>query len=173
MGNMAGIYLDPTAMYGLSPSSRLGRITNVDYEYDYNGRTEVTLKFTVNNRNDLTEDKLERINAIICGTNERVVTNRTITQLRTICQQNRQTGSSSFLLKSAIVNPDCYIICRDGNSKSDLRRHFRTIIEEDEIFRNIYESNNSLEPKFKTLEEMEQLRGHLEKPIIFDTSCFF
>ena len=173
MGNMAGIYLDPTAMYGLTSSSRLGHINQVDYEYDHNGRTEVTLKFTVNNRNDLTEDKLERINDIICGTNERVVTNRTITQIRNICMQNRQTGSSSFLLKSVIINPNCYIVGKDTHAIRDLRDRFKTIIEEDDIFSNIYVNNGRMEPNFITLEAMEHLRGHLQKPIIFDTSCFF
>jgi hypothetical protein len=176
---MAGIYLDPTSMYGSPSSNRLNRyVNNINYTYDDNGRTLINLEIRVNVPSEMTEDKLGKICQIMDGHpvdvgHERSDKNYTINQLRNICAQNRNTGSTTFLLKSAIVNPDCYIVVRDVATMTDLRIKYVSLINNDTTFGDIYRANDRREPKFKTLTQMEELRGHLELPVIFDSSCFF
>lgn len=174
----AGLYLDPTALYGLTPRRINQYVNRIDFNYDRDGRTNVTLELTVNDRAEITEDKLEKIGQIINGnynnpTPERNSNNRTIAQLRTISEQNRQTGSTTFLLKSAIFNPDCYFVVKDVNSMISSRNLYHKIIEEDPMFSEIFETNGSREPTFTTLNQMEIIHGHNRLPIVFDTSCFF
>ena len=96
-----------------------------------------------------------------------------IDDLREIVERNRQTGSTEWLLKSAAVNPNCYVVSRDYNNKRELARLYTELIVENEIFRQLHAENNSVFPKFVTMNEMKRMVGHQRLPVIFDSSCFF
>ncbi len=97
----------------------------------------------------------------------------TLYQLRNICLRNRQVGSKTFILKSAIINPDCFIVSLNLALVCDMRDIYHKMINEDPVLNEIYLSNGRREPKFVTLNQMEQMVGYERLPIIFDSSCFF
>jgi len=86
---------------------------------------------------------------------------------------NRNNGSTMWIVKSAIVNPDCVIVAPSTKHMMYLRELYYETINLFEDFRGLYEANGNKEPLFvTTLNWKEKIVGRERQPIIFDNSCF-
>lgn len=86
----------------------------------------------------------------------------------------RNTGSTNWILKSAILNDKVIIVCKNGACREDLRRKFEEIRRE-----FYYQLSSPLPPRNPNwpyiicLSEYDNaIRGN-RVPIVFDNSCFF
>jgi hypothetical protein len=107
------------------------------------------------------------------STNQLSQDNCLINQLREICTTNRGAGISTWIIKSAIVNPHCVIVSKDERCSNDLKDTFFSLINTD-IYRDLYVMNGCQVPIFTTISRLSSVRGTIQTlPIIFDNSCFF
>lgn len=87
----------------------------------------------------------------------------------------RNNGSTSWILKGAIINENVIIVCKDGACKRDLQRKYIQMKRQFYLEMTGSEPSvgSNLYPKFLTLNEYDiGIRGHIV-PIVFDNSCFF
>lgn len=92
----------------------------------------------------------------------------------------RHRGYTTWLLKSAILNPMIFIVCKDGRNKDDLQTKFSEMVFElhkvtmatsGRDIRSLYNEW----PKFITMDRVsDSIRGHDQFiPVIFDNSCYY
>lgn len=88
-----------------------------------------------------------------------------------LSETNRRSGSSTWILISAIYNPRCVIVSGNLETSRDLQYKYDRLIETNQMISQIYnEVNNQQRPMFKTIND--DISGY-NIPIIFDNSCFF
>jgi hypothetical protein len=84
----------------------------------------------------------------------------------------RNCGTSEWILKSSIVNPECIIVYRNENTKQEHERKFERLVSQDPVFNGLYEHNERKRPIFTTIDNlMTAIRGK-RLPLIFDPECF-
>lgn len=86
----------------------------------------------------------------------------------------RQTGSTNWILKGAIINEEVIIVCKDGRCKDELRRKYHNMRREFyyELTGREYPPSENW-PMFITIAEYDiKIRGR-RVPIVFDNCCFF
>ena len=89
----------------------------------------------------------------------------------------RQRGYSTWILKSALINPKIFIVCGDRQSRLYMHRKFRDYLRE---LRTIT-PDGGLDPiyiewpKFITMNRVEFEIIGVDRfiPVIFDNSCFY
>lgn len=89
----------------------------------------------------------------------------------------RQRGYSTWILKSALMNPKIFIVCGNGASRQFMERKFQDYLRE---LRTVT-PDGGLDPIYDEWPKfiiMERVRYNLVGtdrfiPFIFDNSCFF
>lgn len=87
----------------------------------------------------------------------------------------RNTGSSNWILKGAIINEQVIIVCKDGRCKDDLRRKYHQMRRDFyyQLIGSAPPQSDRNWPMFITVAEYDtRIRGY-RVPIVFDNSCFF
>jgi hypothetical protein len=82
-----------------------------------------------------------------------------------IVNENRQCGNTTWILKSAIENPECIILCYNMRNAKELENKYFHMLEERSIDRK-----GRKHPKF--LSKNSDLKGY-KLPVIFDNSALF
>lgn len=95
-----------------------------------------------------------------------------IIKIERTCDIMRQSGSTTWLIESAIVNPYCILVFKDERSKNQAEQLFVNLITNNSVFRELHRLNDGDSPIFTTIQDMDiDIRGH-RKALIFDNSCF-
>jgi len=82
----------------------------------------------------------------------------------------RGTGNTTWILKSAIMQPNCVIVSKNRSQSFLLEKNYLEIFSEQKWCKKLYWKlfiNKS--PKFMSIEQ--NFKG-LKLPIIFDNGCF-
>jgi hypothetical protein len=92
--------------------------------------------------------------------------------IREIIEYSRGTGNTSWILKSALENPDCIIVAGHHRSKEWLKEKYIHLFNQQSWFnRVLHKLRNKPHPLFVTKSEYARIRG-MRKPVILDNSCF-
>lgn len=82
-------------------------------------------------------------------------------------------GTSTWILKSSIVNPECIIVYRNEDMKRQHEHEFNRLVSQDPVFNGLYEHNGCKRPIFTTVDNLlTTIRGR-RLPLIFDPECFY
>lgn len=93
--------------------------------------------------------------------------------IRNICQYFRRKGCTSWILKSALKNPRVVIVAHTERYANDLRTEYLCMLKNRSFFEKFIAFFREYEePIFVSYIRPEILRG-LNRPIVFDNSCFF
>jgi hypothetical protein len=92
-------------------------------------------------------------------------------RINEICETNRQTGSTNWILFGAVTLPDCIIVAHDMKYSLNLRTKY------DEILRRLDINPRDPAREYPVFTHVGSTifrgGGYRNKPIIFDNSCFF
>lgn len=87
-----------------------------------------------------------------------------------IVLRTRKTGNTTWLLKSAIENPDCIIVSRSMQEAKELEKRYNSLLQTSSWYKKLWwlmvKRKN---PKFVSLDF--RFEGY-NTPVIFDNSSF-
>ena len=91
-------------------------------------------------------------------------------KLERIIHETRGSGNTTWILKSALHNPDCIIVCGNSDHARYMHSIYNDMINNSGFFRRLYwKYINRSRPLFVTPEYNFKGKGHLlMKPVIFD-----
>ncbi len=88
-----------------------------------------------------------------------------------IAERYRQNGNSTWIIKSAVENPECIIIAYNANSARDLEEEYFHMLKQSNWLKKLkWRFLGRKHPKF--LSKSSNLDGY-KLPIIFDNGALF
>ena len=89
-------------------------------------------------------------------------------RLQEIVRDTRQTGSTTWILKSAIKNPECIIVCRNMQQAKGLERKYNKMLSDVWLGKKLWwKLFGRKQPKFLSIRS--NFRG-FGLPVIFDNA---
>jgi hypothetical protein len=91
-------------------------------------------------------------------------------KIEEIVLRTRRTGNTTWLLKSAIENPDCIIVSRTMRQAKELEKRYNSLLQTSSWYKKLWwKIVKRKKPKFVSLDF--RFEG-LKTPVIFDNSSF-
>ena len=91
-------------------------------------------------------------------------------QITEIVESNRRYGSTTWILKSALQNPNCLIISRDMNISDRIKQTYNKMYFEVFFLKRLFwKLMKRKTPVFTSLSN--HIHGYA-RPIVFDNRCF-
>lgn len=89
-----------------------------------------------------------------------------------ICEHNRQCGSTTWILKAAVNNPNCIIIGYNDEYCEELKLKYFDLLRKENFFKRLkWKIFGRKHPKFLSVNK-KNIRGY-RLPIIFDNSALY
>jgi len=90
-------------------------------------------------------------------------------KIQTIVNQTRRTGNTTWIIKSAIKNPNCVIVSKNKRESKLLKQKYIRMLSNDSLFQKLkWEIFGRKQPIFLTIND--SYRG-FNLPIIFDNNA--
>lgn len=90
--------------------------------------------------------------------------------VREIVEISRRSGNTTWILKSAIENPNCIIVAYNKSYAKDLEREYNRLLKKSIWYKRIiWYFQKRRKPLF--VSDNFDFRGY-NLPVIFDNSCF-
>lgn len=94
-----------------------------------------------------------------------------VEKINDIITYNRQKGNSTWIVKSAIKNPNCVIVAHDSACAYDLKCLYYSLLKKQPFYKKIiWKLFGRSHPRFMSIEN--DFRG-INLPVIFDNSALF